>query len=82
MPKIIHCIDELKAIYKQLHTKGKGGFRTADPDECWYWSSSEYYEGSAWDFSFRKGKASKGFRDGDHFDKSFPRLVRAVRTLP
>jgi len=70
-------INELKAMYEQLHTKGKGNFRTYD----WYWSSSEnnlrpaYH---AWLFNFDDGRAY----NGDLYYKSNSNHVRAVRTLP
>jgi len=64
-------IEELKAIYKQLHTKGKGNFQNK-----WYWSSSENSDYNAWDFIFMHGGTSNV-----SFNLNAER-VRAVRTLP
>jgi len=66
-------IDELMAIYEQLHTKGKGNFRT----NVWYWSSSARNANNAWNVYFGDGKASSY---SPH--KYTERYVRAVRTLP
>jgi len=66
-------IDELKAMYEQLHTKGKGNFRT----NVWYWSSSEDDASIAWYFYFGDGKANYKY-----YYKYNTKQVRAVRTLP
>jgi len=63
-------IDELMAIYKQLHTKGKGNFRT----NVWYWSGEKSTKWTAWKFNFEDG--------GGDSNKDDTRHVRAVRTLP
>jgi len=63
--------DELAAMYKQLHTKGKGNFRM----DNFYWSSSELHSTFAWALSFEYGGAHTS-------NKNSTRQVRAVRTLP
>jgi hypothetical protein len=40
-------LDELQLIYKNLHTKGLGSFKSGS-----YWSSSEFNASSAWGFGF------------------------------
>ena len=70
-------IDELNAMYKQLHMKGKGSFKTGEFD--WYWSSSEGDANVAWSFYFENGEASSS---GYYGDKDNTKQVRAVRTLP
>jgi len=34
-------IEELEAMYKQLHKKGKGNFNRKKVESAWYWSSSQ-----------------------------------------
>ncbi|MBM3936786.1 MAG: DUF1566 domain-containing protein [Sphingomonadales bacterium] len=71
--------DELRAMYKQLHKKGKGGFRT----DVWYWSSSEYDANSAWTFYFEDGSAANhNYYHSYEGSEYITILVRAVRTLP
>ena len=64
--------DELKAMYEQLHKQGKGNFKNT-----WYWSSSQYSSGVAWNV---------GFYDGDvgsyYGAKGNNVRVRAVRAKP
>jgi len=66
--------DELAAMYNQLHTKGKGNFRT----DGFYWSSSESNADNAWNFSFNSGVAN----DFIARDKGYSFCVRAVRAKP
>jgi len=68
-------IEELEAMYEQLHTKGKGNFKTDFID--WYWSSSEYNANDSWffNFAFANGQAN-------YYHKLYSTHVRAVRTLP
>jgi hypothetical protein len=61
--------DELDLMYKNLKTKGLGGFSGA-----WYWSSSEYGNLSAWSQSF-----SDGFLD--YYPKSSMFSVRPIRAF-
>jgi len=71
-------IDELMAIYEQLHTKGKGNFRT----DVWYWSSAEGIADNAWYFDFENGKASSNYYYPTYGSSKYNTLqVRAVRTL-
>jgi len=75
-------IDELRVIYKQLHTEGMGDLSTHNTD----WSSSTfsgiakgaetYSAYDAWDFSFEDAK-----NDYPNY-KENALHVRAVRTLP
>jgi len=65
-------IEELGAIYKQLHMKGKGNFQNT-----WYWSSSEDDANDAWNFYFEDGRASTYYGN-----KNSTNHVRAVRALP
>jgi len=65
--------DELAAMYNQLHTKGKGNFRT----DNFYWSSSERNPERAWAFYFEDGRA-----DPISLNKYSALRVRAVRALP
>jgi hypothetical protein len=62
-------IDELQAIYEQLHEEGKGDFK----DEI-YWSSMEDDAEYAKNFWFSSG-------DPDYESKNVPNYVRAVRDL-
>jgi hypothetical protein len=64
-------IEELKAMYKQLHKNGQGNFIA----ECCYWSSTEYDGSDAWYFSFYVGTAGTNIKD-------YADYVRAVRALP
>jgi hypothetical protein len=66
-------IDELEAMYGQLHRQRKGNF--SNSEDSFYWSSSEYNAGSAWFFSFYVGQAYNNSKDN-------PLRVRAVRALP
>ena len=66
--------DELTAMYEQLHTKGKGNFRT----DGFYWSSSESNANNAWNFSFNSGVANDFIASA----KGYSFYVRAVRDLP
>jgi len=68
-------IEELKAMYEQLHTKGKGNFQNK-----WYWSSLEINSENAWYFNFESGEASNYYEM--YGSKYWPYHVRAVRTLP
>ena len=81
--------EELKAMYEQLHTNGKGNFGT-DGD---YWSSSDNGGMLAWSFNFKKGRVDSthyynygydesGSNTGGSAYKDYPFYVRAVRTLP
>lgn len=76
--------DELEAMYKELHLKGKGNFNT-DPNSrqllfdygsC-YWSGTEDGYGSAWYFEFGVGEAKSNF----YASKDYTYYVRAVRAL-
>ena len=76
-------IEELEAMYEQLHMEGKGSFKAAEA--FWsslYWSSSVNTETNAWGTS---DAYIMNFNDGDVSysmkDTSILR-VRAVRTLP
>jgi len=70
-------IEELEGMSEQLHTKGKGNFKTDCID--WYWSSSEGEAGnSAWYFSFEIGRAIHLLGSLKYHTNH----VRAVRTLP
>jgi len=60
---------ELKAMYEQLHKRGKGNFKNA-----WYWSSSRNGSG-AWIVDFGSGSVNYIVRN--HYYQ-----VRAVRALP
>ncbi|MFM8318132.1 MAG: DUF1566 domain-containing protein [Bacteroidota bacterium] len=71
-------INELEAMYEQLHREDKGNFRMGHA--LWYWSSSEDNEGNVWYFSFEYGSAGNAIGSGR--DKSQTEYVRAVRTLP
>jgi len=62
-------IEELRAMYKQLHEKSKGNFRAAS-----YWSSKENDDGGVWDFGFNDGNAYYGPSGESCY-------VRAVRAL-
>jgi len=71
-------IEELGAMYEQIHMEGKGSFKNE-----WYWSSSENDANLAWDFDFENGGASNGIHYIDYYNhKSRTSRVRAVRTLP
>lgn len=48
-------IDELEAIYMQLHKMGKGNFKNES-----YWSGSEFSSDSAWYYDFDKGMDGTG----------------------
>ncbi|MDR3355928.1 MAG: DUF1566 domain-containing protein [Spirochaetaceae bacterium] len=61
--------DELNLMYRNLKTKGLGEFSGS-----WYWSSSEYNNGSAWPQYFSDGKQSYGAKD-------YAFSVRAVRAF-
>jgi len=63
--------DELKAMYEQLHSQGKGNFET-----YWYWSSSQFNSGTAWGVDFYNGNVGNGVY------KNYGSQVRAVRALP
>jgi len=63
-------IDELEAIYHQLHKKKIGDFKNK-----WYWSSTPHSDQSipnAWVFKFDQG-ISNGYTPHDS-----PQLVRAI----
>jgi hypothetical protein len=61
-------LEELKAMYEELHKKGQGNLKYA------YWSSTEGSNSLAWAFPFDDGNA---FR----FNKNYTNYVRAVRAL-
>lgn len=61
---------ELEIMYKQLHKKGQGNFKSV-----YYWSSSED-DGLAWVFSFNDGYANYPSSDKD--DTNYVRAVRAL----
>ena len=63
-------LEELKAMYEELHKKGQGNFQ-----DGWYWSSSENDLNLAWDLGFHSGIASSGH------DKGNTNYVRAIRAL-
>jgi len=67
-------IDELKAMYEQLHKQGKGNLKNGGR----YWSSSEDDANDAWYFYFEDGEAS----NSPYGNKDYTNQVRAVRTLP
>ena len=74
-------IEELTGMSEFLHSKGKGNFKTDDPngraDGNWYWSSSEINADVAWIFCVEYGAAR------DMYAKCCNTYhVRAVRTLP
>lgn len=72
------CIEELNAMYSQLHKNGKGNFKTATFNS-WYWSSEEFDVNNALSLSF----SSYGlYSDGAYCDKFDMVHVRAVRNLP
>jgi hypothetical protein len=60
---------ELDLMYKNLKTKGLGGFSNS-----WYWSSSEINDDGAWFQNFDNG-------DQDPNLKNYPVSVRAVRAF-
>jgi len=60
-------IDELEAIYKQLHLNGIGNFKNSH-----YWSGSEFSQDAAWYFNFETGEDGTGL-------KLFSMNVRLVR---
>lgn len=62
-------LDELQLIYKNLHSKGLGGFKSGS-----YWSSSEFNASSAWGFGFNYGVNNLS-------DKGNSDYVRVVRTF-
>ena len=62
-------IEELKVMYEQLHTKGKGNFMKAR-----YWSNSQTSTNEVWTVDFYSG-------DSSCFDKDSDYRVRAVRAL-
>ena len=61
--------DELNLMYENLHMKGLGGFA-----DDYYWSSSEYDNGSAWRQSFIIGNQN-------YYSKNYNYRVRAVRAF-
>ena len=65
----IPSLDELQLIYKNLHTKGLGNFKSGS-----YWSSSEFNASSAWGFGFNYGVNNLS-------DKGNPDYIRVVRTF-
>jgi hypothetical protein len=64
-------IEELEAIYEQLHNKGQGNFKESD-----YWSSAEMGNLNAKTFSFSSGNDSWLY-----LSKSDTYYARAVRTF-
>jgi len=50
-------IDELEAMYNQLHKHGKGNFK-----ETIYWSGSEFGSDSAWYYNFALGMDGTGHK--------------------
>jgi hypothetical protein len=66
-------IDELSAMYEQLHQKGLGNFQKSS-----YWSSTEYDFGYAWFFDFSNGTAYYNFYENVFkFNSLYVRAVRA-----
>ncbi len=63
-------IEELEAMYEQLHLKEKGNLKPA-----YYWSITEYGDENAWIFDFYHGNPNYG---GNKEDLLY---VRAVLTL-
>jgi len=64
-------IEELKAMYEQLHKQGKGNFQNT-----WYWSSSQDNSGDAFFVNFYFGYDCSLYNRFDDYH------ARAVRTLP
>ena len=57
-------IDELAAMYTNLHLEGVGGFNEGN-----YWSSTEISAGIAWGFNFALGSAANNYmKTTDHAD--------------
>lgn len=75
------CIEELNAMYSQLHKNGKGNFKTANTDRGipYYWSSEEFEVNNAFLFDFLSYGLHHCTVYGDKFDMGH---VRAVRNLP
>lgn len=71
------CIEELYAMYWQLHRNGMGNFKTGTLNSC-YWSSEEFDVNNALSISFFFPSAYTNGSYGDKFDMNY---VRAVRTL-
>jgi hypothetical protein len=62
-------MEELDAMYQQLHEQGLGGFSDTD-----YWSSSEYYSWDAWVRGLTSGRSGSNYKDVEN-------SVRAVRAF-
>jgi hypothetical protein len=62
-------IEELKAMYEQLHKRGSGNFLAGE----YYWSNREEGNNRAWYFYFFDGLAKHDL------PKNYPMSVRAVR---
>jgi len=71
-------IEELNAMYSQLHKNGKGHFKTGTLNSR-YWSSEEFDVNNALSLSFY---SYHFYSDGDYGDKFDIGHVRAVRNLP
>jgi hypothetical protein len=69
-------IEELRAIYLQIHKRGKGNFNV----NKFYWSIEEYDRDISWFFSFAGGEAYSHLFS--RFNKGDEHLVRWVRDLP
>jgi TolB-like protein len=67
------CKDELNLMYRNLKSKGLGGFSSD-----WYWSSSETHSMAAWVQKFSNGE-QYSYHDGGN--KPFTFFVRAVRAF-
>jgi len=64
-------IEELGAMYEQLHKQGKGNLKNGGR----YWSSSEITANAAFDYNFEYGES--------YYTSKYSTIhVRAVRTLP
>jgi len=61
--------EELKAMYEQLHKQGKGNFKYE-----WYWSSSQFKAGFAWNVTFSYGGVSYSY---ENYSSGQVRAVRA-----
>ena len=71
-------IEELNAMYSQLHKNGKGTFKTGALNS-WYWSGEEFDVNNALSLDFFLPPLSSVCVYNDKFNMGY---VRAVRTLP
>ena len=73
-------LEELKAMYEDVHRQGKGNFKNE-----WYLSCTEDEVGVGWFYNFKYGFANN-FNTDSHFDRSVskgsPLGARCVRYKP